>query len=493
MADERFNLIYARYVTPIIDEYCKLRTHFDVAINDTILGAAQNNIYELFYCGAIADPTDLHLAACAMYGPYDWRHNEMILFMLTRKLAYLPYDRYEHMFSEQFSKLIVAHGDIWIKEDYNNFVSICRAGRPQYAPELDALVPGTDIIEDIFKIWTKSNFALIQGAGGTGKTYQIHQLIKSVISSVQKETISVIVTAITNLAVENVRQVTRISDPCIEYVNIYSLKYRRALYAGSPSFLILIVDESSMVNEIFVEVLERIVRDGIVFRVLFVGDIRQLPPVRATSLFKIMLDKFHESIKINMTVNHRCSDVIIKNANEIWNYGDDEGYIDLEDFLAAMEINDNFTIVENNLDLIGDDVLRESMIITYNNDDVNDYNRTIAARLRAKDYFADFTEGDKCICLDNYKDKKIYNNSMCTFVSTEGQGAGNVIVKYRDELKVIRRDDVKLAYVITIHKSQGQQSDTVIILLRGKRFECELLNTAITRSKQRVIIMILDD
>jgi exodeoxyribonuclease V alpha subunit len=48
----------------------------------------------------------------------------------------------------------------------------------------------------------------------------------------------------------------------------------------------------------------------------------------------------------------------------------------------------------------------------------------------------------------------------------------------------------KLAYIITIHKSQGSESDNVIILLNdGIMNNINLLYTAVTRAKKRCILI----
>ncbi len=53
---------------------------------------------------------------------------------------------------------------------------------------------------------------------------------------------------------------------------------------------------------------------------------------------------------------------------------------------------------------------------------------------------------------------------------------------------------IELAYAITIHKSQGSDFDTVIVVLpkTGKILSRELIYTALTRAKKRVILLIQD-
>lgn len=56
-------------------------------------------------------------------------------------------------------------------------------------------------------------------------------------------------------------------------------------------------------------------------------------------------------------------------------------------------------------------------------------------------------------------------------------------------------NDLELAYALTVHKSQGSEFDTVILVLGepGKMINRELLYTALTRQKNRIIILYNDD
>ena len=81
----------------------------------------------------------------------------------------------------------------------------------------------------------------------------------------------------------------------------------------------------------------------------------------------------------------------------------------------------------------------------------------------------------KIIKFDNYE-KKLYVN----FSDTETD----------NDIKHNEFEHIQLAFVITIHKSQGSESDNVIILINDSRLNTiNLLYTAITRSKQTCTII----
>ena len=53
---------------------------------------------------------------------------------------------------------------------------------------------------------------------------------------------------------------------------------------------------------------------------------------------------------------------------------------------------------------------------------------------------------------------------------------------------------IELAYAITIHKSQGSDFDTVFVVLpkTGRILSRELIYTALTRAKKRVVLLVQD-
>ena len=53
-------------------------------------------------------------------------------------------------------------------------------------------------------------------------------------------------------------------------------------------------------------------------------------------------------------------------------------------------------------------------------------------------------------------------------------------------------EGVELAYVNTVHKAQGSESNTVVVVLQGwlsKRFDRSCILTAISRAKEKCIVL----
>jgi exodeoxyribonuclease V alpha subunit len=111
--------------------------------------------------------------------------------------------------------------------------------------------------------------------------------------------------------------------------------------------------------------------------------------------------------------------------------------------------------------------------------------RTVAGELRP---------GDKLIQLRNNYDKGLFNGDIGTVVSVN-PGDGSLVAEFDGTRYPFERGDlgdVALAFVISIHKSQGSEYPVVIIPLLKAHFmmlQRNLLYTGITRGRQRVFIV----
>jgi exodeoxyribonuclease V alpha subunit len=118
-----------------------------------------------------------------------------------------------------------------------------------------------------------------------------------------------------------------------------------------------------------------------------------------------------------------------------------------------------------------------------------------------------FREGDKVMqtknsyattwehMLTKYVGEGVYNGDIGFIESVESE-AGIVRIVFdgdrMTQIPVKALQDVALAYAITIHKAQGSEFDTVIVPIMATNPEFmtrNLLYTAVTRAKKRVIII----
>lgn len=103
-----------------------------------------------------------------------------------------------------------------------------------------------------------------------------------------------------------------------------------------------------------------------------------------------------------------------------------------------------------------------------------------------------FQVGDKVIQVRNDHDRDVWNGDVGV---VERQEEGSVWVRFEDRLVLYRpeqRDQLELAYAISIHKSQGSEYPAVVIPLMMQHYvllQRNLLYTAVTRAKRLVVLV----
>lgn len=101
-----------------------------------------------------------------------------------------------------------------------------------------------------------------------------------------------------------------------------------------------------------------------------------------------------------------------------------------------------------------------------------------------------FLPGNRVMFTRNDSDLDVYNGDIG--IVTELDGVYCKIDMLGVKTVNIHRDDIELAYGITIHKSQGSEYDVVILVLHkshGRLLNKQLLYTAITRAKKKIYIV----
>jgi exodeoxyribonuclease V alpha subunit len=84
---------------------------------------------------------------------------------------------------------------------------------------------------------------------------------------------------------------------------------------------------------------------------------------------------------------------------------------------------------------------------------------------------------------------QIYRDSLIVKIHGIGDGGLDMEVEFDAEAAV---EKLRLAYAITVHKSQGSEFDTIILPIvrsQGRMLQRNLLYTAITRAKKRVWLL----
>ena len=254
----------------------------------------------------------------------------------------------------------------------------------------------------------------------------------------------------------------------------------------------IIIDESSMIDVYLFNSLLKATKQNT--SLIFVGDIDQLPSV---SMGSILID-MKESNKIpvfELTEVFRQSkeSTIVRNAyhikkNEPIVTGTDfvfkkiNGFEDvkkyfsenkLEQILCPMRVGDIGTKRINEL---------VQSVKTYKNNK-QIYNNGFV-----------YKEDDKVIQINNDYNKNIYNGEI-GFVK-EINNNGLIVFYPNNEVQEIQYNynelyKIEPAYAVTIHKSQGSETDNLVIIIDGNEefLSKELIYTAVTRAKKNITIL----
>ena len=141
------------------------------------------------------------------------------------------------------------------------------------------------------------------------------------------------------------------------------------------------------------------------------------------------------------------------------------------------------------MELIGFDDIGE--IIMTNNEDTqilspyNNLNAQINAYLKKGE--ADFNVGDKVMTVKNTK--KYCNGDIGIVTKLNGKGTITVEIDGKEvDITAAHREDLVLAYAITIHKMQGSETERVIVFIPkdDRLVDKRMLYTALTRAKSQL-------
>jgi len=105
-----------------------------------------------------------------------------------------------------------------------------------------------------------------------------------------------------------------------------------------------------------------------------------------------------------------------------------------------------------------------------------------------------FKAGDKVMQTSNNYDKNVFNGDM-GFITEVDSHNKKFIVSYEEcavDYNYDEADQIKLAYAITVHKSQGSEFPVVIMPMLSQHFmmlQRNLLYTGMTRAKKLLVLV----
>lgn len=369
------------------------------------------------------------------------------------------------------------------------------------------------------------NILVITGGPGTGKTTIINQIVNIYINNGLK----VILTAPTGRAAK------RMEESCNhEAKTIHRLLGYMPVDSGRGMVFdhnednpldadIIIIDESSMIDLILLENLLKGIE--IDTKIIFVGDIDQLPSVGAGNTLKDIIDsKQVKTIVLNKIFRQQEESNIVVNAHKI-NKGEFPIVNEKGKDFFFLPAESNYLTQKTLITLVAKRLpeyyniknIEDIQVLTpMKKGDIgtNILNTELQEVLNPKrPTIEDITYGDK-IFRENDKVMQIRNNYNKEFKNIRGQDGTGVfngdfgtiteIDNYDNTVEVLfdneryvkytikELDELSLAYAITIHKSQGSEFPAVVIPLGPGPYMLmtrNLIYTAITRARKLVVLV----
>ena len=360
--------------------------------------------------------------------------------------------------------------------------------------------------KDAIKLAFLKNFLIISGGPGTGKTTIIKSIVSMYEDFYSKD--DIVLLAPTGRASKRIMEATNYPASTIHRFlkwNKDTNRFQVNEYNKSDC-KIVIVDEVSMLDTIlFSSLLKGLKFDTIL---IMVGDANQLPSVSPGNILKDLIEsEVFSVVELNTLYRQKKGSNIIELAHDVnlgeVNYNLFNKSDDLFFYKASsIDIKENLTIIINKLktsDYLSYQIMAP-MYKTLNG--INNLNKCMQELLNPKESNKNemiindclYREGDKVLQLMNMPDDNIYNGDI------------GIIIEINNILKEITIDfdsnivtfnssnfqNFTLGYVISIHKSQGSEFNTVVIPILneyGRMLYKKLIYTGITRAKNKLILL----
>ena len=352
---------------------------------------------------------------------------------------------------------------------------------------------------------------VLTGGPGTGKT----TVIKGILSILKAQGLKIRLAAPTGRATKRLSETTGQKALTIHrLLEANNLAQDDNLQLGFSKDIddqldadVIILDEVSMVDIVLMHHFLNAVPDGC--RIILVGDTDQLPAVGPGSVLKdIIRSQKIPAIRLDEIFRQAQTSMIIQNAHII-NAGRLPDLRKQYSDFVFYELNDDTSITQKILDLCTKDLPHESFDVLKDVQvlspmhrflcGVENLNLMLQEQLNPKKnqdelkYSSQtFRVGDKVMHIRNNYQKNVFNGDIGFIQDINNE---KLTVDYFDHIVTYEKNELNeltLAYASSVHKSQGSEYKVVIIPLSTSHYimlQRNLLYTAITRAKQKVIII----
>lgn len=361
---------------------------------------------------------------------------------------------------------------------------------------------------EAIKTSLKAKLHIITGGPGTGKS----TVTKAILSIHQKLSDKILLAAPTGRAAKRLSEITRHKaftiHSLLEYdFTTYSFKKNQE---NPLKCDLIIIDEASMIDTYLIYSLLKAIPDEA--RVIFIGDIDQLPSVGPGNVLKDLIESQRIPITrlFHIFRQAKGSDITVSAHN-----------INRGLFPVTSETNEksdfHFIEIDSPEEILRniEDLVSEKMPASYSFDPFMDIQvlspmkkgvigiENINVALQKKlnpgkeslEYQGHkFSVHDKVMQIRNNYSKLVFNGDIGIIDSIDKEESKVYVLfdHHIVEYDFTELDEIVLAYAVSVHKYQGSECPAIIMVIHPSHFKLlarNLLYTAITRGKKLVILI----
>ena len=350
----------------------------------------------------------------------------------------------------------------------------------------------------------RNNFSIITGPAGCGKTSVLGAITKIFQNNYPNS--NILLCAPTGKAATRMTESTGMSAFTVHH----ALSMRPALEESEifDSHVVLnhdliILDEGSMLDNELSGIFFSNVKTGT--KVIILGDSNQLPSVGCGDvLAQIIKSGCVPVTKLTSVYRQDSTSPIIVNANKIKDEDDNLNFSHDFAFLPAQNEDEAFNLAtseflkimpsvgRNNIALLSPYRYKTKIGCNY----LNKTLEPIINKEERKIYRTDkaiFKKGDIIIRTQNDNHSQVCNGAIGIISDINSAG---FIVDFGDRKSIFYKfpefNNFDLAYANTVHKSQGSEYDTVILIVMPEHISMlsnSIVYTGVTRARKRVLII----
>ncbi len=347
---------------------------------------------------------------------------------------------------------------------------------------------------------------IITGGPGTGKS----TITNAILTIMDKLTTKICLAAPTGRAAKRMSEIT--GRKALTIHSLLEFDFKGGFKRNRDNRLecdLIIIDEASMIDTSLMYNLLKAIPDQA--RVIFVGDINQLPSVGPGNVLRDMIGSRGIPVTtLKEIFRQAAGSHIITNAHKINNGLFPSLYNGKESDFFFMECEENEEVMNTIIKLVSQRLpnrygfsptadiqvlapMKKGFIGTEN------LNIELQKTLNPKEIglhrgFQKFHVGDKVMQTRNDYQKEVFNGDIGYIMNIDPDDQV-VVIKFDDRevpYSYSEMDEVILAYAISIHKFQGSECPCVVMPIHTSHFimlHRNLLYTGITRGKKLVVLV----